>query len=171
MDFTELIENKGIGIFDILDEENKLPKPSYDHFTSEVHKKNKNHYRIAVSTTNWNVYPANMRHIDPMLNVWPASVTMDYWLNVSYFEQPARHQVFVNSFIHTQNTISDIALPVEFPHCELCVVNKVLQVIQQYSWIFFFRWQRWDFDSVYIWLKCTLGECLCLLGWHITHWP
>ena len=46
--FTELIENKSIGIFDILDEENKLPKPSYDHFTMEVHQKNKNHYRISV---------------------------------------------------------------------------------------------------------------------------
>lgn len=41
---------KSIGIFDILDEENKLPKPAPDHFTMEVHKKNKNHYRLTVST-------------------------------------------------------------------------------------------------------------------------
>lgn len=47
-DCIELIENKGIGIFDILDEENRLPKPSYDHFTSEVHKKNKNHFRLSI---------------------------------------------------------------------------------------------------------------------------
>ncbi len=48
--FPELIEMKSIGIFDILDEENKLPKPAPDHFTMEVHKKNKNHYRLTVST-------------------------------------------------------------------------------------------------------------------------
>lgn len=47
-DCIELIENKGIGIFDILDEENKLPRPSYDHFTTEVHNKNKNHFRLSV---------------------------------------------------------------------------------------------------------------------------
>ena len=46
---SELIELKGSGIFEILDEESKLPRPSFDHFTSEVHKKNKNHYRLAVS--------------------------------------------------------------------------------------------------------------------------
>jgi myosin-6 len=47
-DCIELIENKTSGIFDILDEENRLPKPSYDHFTGEVHSKNKNHYRLSV---------------------------------------------------------------------------------------------------------------------------
>lgn len=48
---SELIEMKSSGIFDILDEENKLPKPSHDHFTGEVHKKNKNHYRLSVSVS------------------------------------------------------------------------------------------------------------------------
>jgi hypothetical protein len=43
-----LIENKSIGIFDILDEENRLPKPTHDHFTVEVHKKNKTHFRLSV---------------------------------------------------------------------------------------------------------------------------
>jgi len=37
-----------MGIFDILDEENRLPKPSYNHFTTEVYSKNKNHYRLSV---------------------------------------------------------------------------------------------------------------------------
>jgi len=45
---ADLIEAKTLGIFDILDEENRLPKPSYDHFTREVHGKNKNHYRLCV---------------------------------------------------------------------------------------------------------------------------
>jgi hypothetical protein len=48
---SDLIEMKTIGIFDILNEENKLPKPCYDHFTSEVHGKHKNHYRLSVSFT------------------------------------------------------------------------------------------------------------------------
>ena len=45
---TDLIEGKGIGIFALLDEESKLPRPTFDHFTDEVHKRNKNHYRITV---------------------------------------------------------------------------------------------------------------------------
>ena len=54
---ADLIESKTLGIFDILDEENRLPKPSYDHFTMEVHNKNKNHYRLSVSTVNWGILP------------------------------------------------------------------------------------------------------------------
>ena len=46
--FIDLIEGKAIGIFDTLDEESKLPKPTPDHFTAEVHKKNKSHFRLAV---------------------------------------------------------------------------------------------------------------------------
>ena len=46
--FSDLIEAKSVGIFDILDEESKLPKPTPDHFTGEVHRKNKNHFRLAV---------------------------------------------------------------------------------------------------------------------------
>ncbi|KAF6027803.1 MYO6 [Bugula neritina] len=47
-DCIELIERKGVGIFDILDEEHKLPRPTYDHFTTEVYNKNKNHRRIGL---------------------------------------------------------------------------------------------------------------------------
>lgn len=46
---ADLIENKASGIFDLLDEEIKLPKPSYDHFTQTVHQKNKDHYRLSVA--------------------------------------------------------------------------------------------------------------------------
>lgn len=45
---TDLIEGKGSGIFDILDEENRLPRPSSEHFTDEVQRKNKDHYRLCV---------------------------------------------------------------------------------------------------------------------------
>lgn len=47
-DCIDLIEVKACGIFDILDEENKLTKPNSEHFTSEVHKKNKNHFRLGL---------------------------------------------------------------------------------------------------------------------------
>ncbi|CAH1799090.1 unnamed protein product [Owenia fusiformis] len=47
-DCIDLIEGRSIGIFDLLDEENKLPRPSPDHFTSEVHGKNKNHFRLSI---------------------------------------------------------------------------------------------------------------------------
>lgn len=47
-DCIELIEAKSSGIFDLLDEESKLPRPAYDHFTGEVHNRNKNHFRLSV---------------------------------------------------------------------------------------------------------------------------
>lgn len=47
-DCIELIENKKCGIFDLLDEESKLPTPKYDHFTMEVHNRNKNHFRLSL---------------------------------------------------------------------------------------------------------------------------
>ena len=40
---------KGKGIFDLLDEESKLPTPKPDHFTMEVHNRNKEHFRLSVS--------------------------------------------------------------------------------------------------------------------------
>ena len=46
---SELIEQKGKGIFDLLDEESKLPTPKPDHFTMEVHNRNKEHFRLSVS--------------------------------------------------------------------------------------------------------------------------
>lgn len=51
----DLIEAKLAGILDILDEENRLPQPSDQHFTSEVHQKHKDHFRLCVSllVQNW----------------------------------------------------------------------------------------------------------------------
>lgn len=45
-DVIELIESKANGIFTLLDEESKLPKPSFAHFTAEVHAAWANHYRL-----------------------------------------------------------------------------------------------------------------------------
>uniref|UniRef100_A0A336MXX6 CSON008982 protein n=1 Tax=Culicoides sonorensis TaxID=179676 RepID=A0A336MXX6_CULSO len=47
-DIIDLIESKTGGIFNLLDEESKLPKPSYDHFTNEVHKQWQGHFRISL---------------------------------------------------------------------------------------------------------------------------
>ncbi|XP_037027761.1 myosin heavy chain 95F isoform X1 [Bradysia coprophila] len=46
-DIIELIESKSTGIFTLLDEESKLPKPSFAHFTSEVHSSWNNHPRLS----------------------------------------------------------------------------------------------------------------------------
>lgn len=43
-----MIEAKSTGIFDILDEESKLPTPSPNHFTAEVHTKHPKHFRLDV---------------------------------------------------------------------------------------------------------------------------
>ncbi|GAB5571673.1 unconventional myosin-VI isoform X5 [Prionailurus iriomotensis] len=45
-DCIDLIESKLVGILDILDEENRLPQPSDQHFTSAVHQKHKEHFRL-----------------------------------------------------------------------------------------------------------------------------
>ncbi|CAF2592998.1 unnamed protein product [Rotaria sp. Silwood2] len=42
----DLIEAKTTGCFDLLDEESKLPTPRAEHFTSEVHNRNKGHPRL-----------------------------------------------------------------------------------------------------------------------------
>lgn len=43
------MEAKLVGILDILDEENRLPQPSDQHFADTVHNKHKNHFRLTVS--------------------------------------------------------------------------------------------------------------------------
>ncbi|CAG2101607.1 unnamed protein product [Medioppia subpectinata] len=47
-DCIDLLEGKASGIFDLLDEESKLPKPSSVHFTETVHSSHGNHFRLAV---------------------------------------------------------------------------------------------------------------------------
>ena len=47
-DCIDLIEAKGTGIFGLLDEESKLPKPSPQNFASSVHSKNSGHFRLTL---------------------------------------------------------------------------------------------------------------------------
>jgi myosin-6 len=47
-DCIDLIEAKNVGIFDLLDEESRLPTPSSTHFTMEVHNKYPKHFRLDV---------------------------------------------------------------------------------------------------------------------------
>ncbi|XP_066468551.1 unconventional myosin-VI isoform X2 [Tiliqua scincoides] len=47
-DCIDLIEGRLIGVLDILDEENRLPQPSDQHFTSMVHQKHKDHFRLSI---------------------------------------------------------------------------------------------------------------------------
>ncbi|KAK9531936.1 hypothetical protein VZT92_011325 [Zoarces viviparus] len=47
-DCIDLVEAKVVGVLDILDEENRLPQPSDQHFTDTVHNKHKNHFRLTV---------------------------------------------------------------------------------------------------------------------------
>ncbi|XP_005861510.1 PREDICTED: unconventional myosin-VI isoform X4 [Myotis brandtii] len=47
-DCIDLVEAKLVGILDILDEENRLPQPSDQHFTSAVHQKHKEHFRLTI---------------------------------------------------------------------------------------------------------------------------
>ncbi|XP_047015859.2 myosin VIa isoform X6 [Ictalurus punctatus] len=47
-DCIDLVESKLVGILDILDEENRLPQPSDQHFTETVHSKHKNHFRLSI---------------------------------------------------------------------------------------------------------------------------
>lgn len=45
---SDLVEAKLVGILDILDEENRLPQPSDQHFTDTVHNKHRDHFRLTV---------------------------------------------------------------------------------------------------------------------------
>jgi myosin-6 len=47
-DCIDLIEAKTCGLFDLLDEESRLPTPSSAHFTTEVHTKHPKHFRLDV---------------------------------------------------------------------------------------------------------------------------
>lgn len=47
--YSDLIEFKNGGIFNLLDEESKLPKQSSEHFTTEVHKRWQGHFRLALA--------------------------------------------------------------------------------------------------------------------------
>ncbi|NP_999186.1 unconventional myosin-VI [Sus scrofa] len=47
-DCIDLIEARLVGILDILDEENRLPQPSDQHFTSAGHQKHKDHFRLSI---------------------------------------------------------------------------------------------------------------------------
>nr|XP_033792370.1 unconventional myosin-VI isoform X3 [Geotrypetes seraphini] len=47
-DCIDLIEGKLVGVLDILDEENRLPQPSDQHFTAVVHQKHKDHFRLSI---------------------------------------------------------------------------------------------------------------------------
>lgn len=44
----DLVEAKLVGILDILDEENRLPQPSDQHFALAVHGRHKEHFRLTV---------------------------------------------------------------------------------------------------------------------------
>lgn len=46
--FPDLVEAKLTGILDILDEENRLPQASDQHFAQAVHSKHKDHFRLTV---------------------------------------------------------------------------------------------------------------------------
>jgi len=50
-DCIQLLEAKSSGIFDLLDEESRLPKPSAQHFTQSVHSINRGHFRLALPRT------------------------------------------------------------------------------------------------------------------------
>ncbi|CAL8273108.1 unnamed protein product [Merluccius merluccius] len=47
-DCIDLVEAKLVGILDILDEENRLPQPSDQHFAVAVHSKHNKHFRLTV---------------------------------------------------------------------------------------------------------------------------
>lgn len=44
----QLIERPNTGVLALLDEESKLPKSSFSHFTEQVHMLNKNHFNLQV---------------------------------------------------------------------------------------------------------------------------
>uniref|UniRef100_A0A1I7TQA2 Myosin motor domain-containing protein n=1 Tax=Caenorhabditis tropicalis TaxID=1561998 RepID=A0A1I7TQA2_9PELO len=46
VDCIELFEMRGNGLFELLDEESRLPTPSYKNFTKRAHEQNRKHFRL-----------------------------------------------------------------------------------------------------------------------------
>jgi myosin-6 len=46
MTLPDLFETKGSGLFDLLDEEARLPRPSTQHFTAAAHLQYRGHFRL-----------------------------------------------------------------------------------------------------------------------------
>ena len=91
-DCIELIEGKSSGIFDLLDEESKLPKPKYDHFTGEVHSRNKNHFRLSVSCETGS---GRIKIIDLLENL-----TFEKYIYQNYIYIPLFYQSSLLSFFY-----------------------------------------------------------------------
>ncbi|XP_020900789.1 unconventional myosin-VI [Exaiptasia diaphana] len=60
-DCIGLIESKKTGILDTLDEESKLPKPTAAHFTTEIHNKHKDHFRLTIPRKSPLMYHRKLR--------------------------------------------------------------------------------------------------------------
>ncbi|XP_078700151.1 unconventional myosin-VI-like isoform X1 [Branchiostoma floridae x Branchiostoma belcheri] len=60
-DAIDLIEMKASGILDILDEESRLPRPDSIHFTTEVHNRHKNHFRLTIPRKSKLAYHKKLR--------------------------------------------------------------------------------------------------------------
>ncbi|XP_066283069.1 unconventional myosin-VI-like isoform X6 [Branchiostoma lanceolatum] len=60
-DAINLVEMKGSGILDILDEESRLPRPDSVHFTTEVHNRHKNHFRLTIPRKSKLAYHKKLR--------------------------------------------------------------------------------------------------------------
>lgn len=58
--YLDLIEAKITGCFDLLDEESKLPTPRPEHFTMEVHNRNKGHQRLDVKNKKSSIFFSNL---------------------------------------------------------------------------------------------------------------
>ena len=73
---TDLIEQKMVGVIDLLDEECKLPKGSTQHFTDSVHSRHREHFRL------------NVRGWPAALGSWPFPVNhcSQFQLNWLQFE-------------------------------------------------------------------------------------
>lgn len=63
---SDLIEAKTTGCFDLLDEESKLPTPRVEHFTAEVHNRNRGHPRLDVRKTNF--FSTNRKHFSLLVS-------------------------------------------------------------------------------------------------------
>lgn len=67
--FSDLVESKLVGILDILDEENRLPQPSDQHFASAVHSKHKDHFRLTVRHLSLPLPPSRLLFLTPFLSL------------------------------------------------------------------------------------------------------
>lgn len=125
------MEAKLVGILDILDEENRLPQPSDQHFVLAVHSKHKDHFRLTVRVWSYSVSLLSSFNYFLFL-LSPTAIFPRAFCLVLFFLRPRSdvtahwfcHCFFIHLYIHPSLSLSLSGIQYHFP--SLCPLSLSL---------------------------------------------